>query len=167
MDLELADRVRAVHRSYATGVAVVTTHAGGAPFGLAVNAFSSVSLDPPTVLVCVATSAQTHEHLYGGEHIGVNLLAHDQIDVAGVFAKSGGDKFASIAWSPAAGSGVPVLDGVAAWLELAIEQRLAAGTHTIFLGRVIAAEAFDRPPLVYQAGSFFDGAKLAPAQAAA
>jgi flavin reductase (DIM6/NTAB) family NADH-FMN oxidoreductase RutF len=163
---DLSERVRAVHRSYATGVAVVTTAAGGAPFGLAVNAFSSVSLDPPTVLVCVATSAQTHEHLYRGEHIGVNLLAHDQLDVAGVFAKSGGDKFASIAWSPG-GSGVPVLDGVAAWMELAIEQRLAAGTHTIFIGRVIGAEAFDRPSLVYQAGGFFDGAKLAPAQAAA
>jgi flavin reductase (DIM6/NTAB) family NADH-FMN oxidoreductase RutF len=163
---ELADRVRAVHRSYATGVAVVTTHADGAPFGLAVNAFSSVSLEPPTVLVCVATAAQTHEHLYRGEHIGVNLLAHDQLDVARVFARSGGDKFASVAWAPG-GSGVPVLDGVAAWLELAIEHRLAAGTHTIFLGRVIAAEASDRPSLVYQAGGFFDGGRLAPAEAAA
>lgn len=161
-DPALADRVRGVHRSYATGVAVVTTAVDGAPFGLAVNAFSSVSLEPPLVLVCVSTTAKTHDHLYRGEHIGINFLAHDQVELASLFATSGGDKFAAIAWAPG-GSGVPVLDGVSSWLEVEIEQRLAAGTHTIFVGRVIAADAPARPPLIYHDGRFFDGNRLLPA----
>lgn len=157
----LADRVRRVHRSYATGVAVVTTAVDGQPYGLAVNAFSSVSLDPPLVLVCVSTTAQTHEHLLRGEHVGINFLAHDQVDTANAFARSGGDKFATVAWRPGE-SGVPILDGVAAHLEFRIQQRVEAGTHTIFIGAVLDADAPARPPLVYYDGRYFDGARLHP-----
>jgi flavin reductase (DIM6/NTAB) family NADH-FMN oxidoreductase RutF len=113
------------------------------------------------VLVCVKSTAQTHDHLYRPQHIGINFLAHDQIDIASVFAHSGGDKFARLAWHPGA-SGAPVLDQVSAHFEIAVEQRLPAGTHTIFIGRVIEAEATGRPPLAYFDGAFFDGDRLAP-----
>lgn len=159
---DLIERVKAVHRCFPSGVAVVTTCVEDRPYGLAVNAFSSVSLEPPLVLVCVKTTAQTHDHLYGGEHIGINFLAHDQKAIAAVFARSGGDKFAGLSWR-AGTCGVPVLDGVSAHLEAAIEQRITAGTHTIFISRVLHADAPARPPLVYYDSSFFDGAQLVTA----
>ena len=158
---ELREHVRDVHRSYPTGVAVVTTAEDGAPYGLACNAFSSVSLDPPLVLVCVNTASQTHEHLHRGLHLGVNFLAHDQVAVANRFATSGGDKFSDTEWSPGE-TGVPVLHGVASHLETEINERIPAGTHTIFLCRVIAARSHGRPPLVYLGGGYFDGTKLVP-----
>lgn len=156
---DLQARVRDVHRCFPSGVAVVTTSVDGEPYGLAVNAFSSVSLEPPLVLVCVKTTAQTHDHLYRGEHIGISFLAHDQVSVASVFATSGGDKFSQIAWHPGS-TGVPVITGSSAYLETEIEQRLSAGTHTIFIGRVVDADAPARPPLVYYDGKFHDGAQL-------
>jgi flavin reductase (DIM6/NTAB) family NADH-FMN oxidoreductase RutF len=160
---DLQSRVRDVHRCFPSGVAVVTTSVDGAPYGLAVNAFSSVSLEPPLVLVCVKTTAQTHDHLYRGEHIGISFLAHDQVSVASVFATSGGDKFSQIPWH-AGSTGVPVITDSSAYLETEIEQRLSAGTHTIFIGRVVDADAPARPPLVYFDGKFHDGAQLVEVQ---
>ncbi|HWT91364.1 MAG TPA: flavin reductase family protein [Solirubrobacteraceae bacterium] len=156
---ELAARVRAVHRCFPSGVAVVTTVSEGAPYGLAVNAFSSVSMEPLLVLVCVKTSAQTHPHLYAGDHLGINFLAHGQRALAERFATSGGEKFLDVAWSAGA-TGVPVLAGVSAHLEVQVQQRLAAGTHTIFLGEVAEADAPAHPPLVYFDGGFYDGDRL-------
>lgn len=163
-DAGLRDRVLAVHRRFPSGVAVVTTAVDGQPYGLAVNAFSSVSMEPPLVLVCVKTSAKTHDHLYRGERLGINFLAHDQRPVAERFARSGGDKFETVAWR-AGPAGVPMLEGVGAYLEVRIEQRVAAGTHTIFVGEVLEAKAPARPPLVYFEGAFFDGAELQPVAA--
>jgi flavin reductase (DIM6/NTAB) family NADH-FMN oxidoreductase RutF len=159
--MSLTDRVLAVHRYFPSGVAVVTTAVEGQPYGLAVNAFSSVSMEPPLVLVCIKTTAKTHDHLYEGKALGINFLAHDQIAVAETFAQSGGEKFAGLEWQSSE-SGIPVLGGVSAYLEVEIEQRLAAGTHTIFIGRVIEADARARPPLVYFNRGFFDGAELHP-----
>ncbi len=161
-DDDLIERVKRVHRAFPSGVAVVTTSIDGAPFGLAVNAFSSVSLDPPLVLVCVRTSANTHDLLYREDHLGVNFLAHDQSAIAGAFSRSGGDKFAGIAWEPGIG-GAPILDGAAGAFETRVEQRLRAGTHTIFIARVLGARASGRPPLLYHDAAFWDGAHLVPA----
>lgn len=161
-DDELIDRIRAVHRAFPSGVAIVTTSLDDEPLGLAVNAFSSVSLEPPLVLVCVKTTAQTHDHLYANDHLGVNFLAHDQGGIAMRFAQSGGDKFADLAWTPGI-AGTPLITGAAGHFETTVEQRLRAGTHTIFIARVVDAVAGDRPPLLYHAGGFWDGAKLVAA----
>ena len=154
--------MRAVHRQYPTGVTVVTTAVDGVPYGLAVNAFSSISLDPPLVLVCVNESSRSYPAVFESDHLGINILAADQRAVAGAFAKSGGDKFAELAWT-ASERGVPVLDGVAGHFELEVKYKIPAFTHTIFIGGVIDARASGKAPLVYQDGSFFDGAQLAPA----
>jgi flavin reductase (DIM6/NTAB) family NADH-FMN oxidoreductase RutF len=154
--------VRAVHRQFVTGVTVVTTGVGGVPRGLAVNAFASVSLTPPIVLVCVASNSNTHEHLFRSERFAINMLAADQGDVARRFASKASDKFGSVAWRPAPG-GSPILDGASAYLEASVCQRILAGTHTVFIGEVVTAEAFDRPPLVYMAGALYDPGTLLPA----
>jgi flavin reductase (DIM6/NTAB) family NADH-FMN oxidoreductase RutF len=155
----LADSVKEVHRRYPTGVTIVTTCSDGKPYGLAVNAFSSLSLDPPLVLVCVASTSSTYPRLFDRDAIGINILAHDQAGVAATFARSGGDKFAGIEWRVGE-HGAPVIAAVSAHLELRIETRIPAGTHTIFIGRVLDAAAADRPPLIYLGGSFYDGARL-------
>jgi len=158
----MGEVLRGVHRKFPTGVTIVTTMEGAAPTGLAVNAFSSISLDPPLVLFCVGRTSQTHTRLFAGDAVGVNILARDQRPVAARFAVSGGDKFESVEWTLGE-NGAPLLAGVAARLEGVIETRIAAPTHTIFITRVTAAEAFDRQPLLYLGGAYFDSVDLAAA----
>ncbi|MFJ6742559.1 flavin reductase [Streptomyces sp. NPDC091279] len=155
------DLVRGVHRKFITGVTVVTTDDAGTPKGLAVNAFSSISLDPPTVLVCVQHSSSTHPALHRASHLGISILAADQLDVAKTFATKGGDKFAAISWTPGR-FGAPLIDGACAQLEVEIGERLEAGTHTVFTGRVVSARHDDLAPLVYSGGGFFDISRTAP-----
>jgi flavin reductase (DIM6/NTAB) family NADH-FMN oxidoreductase RutF len=130
-----------------------------APRGVTVNAFSSVTLDPPSILVAVAKTSTTYASLVGADAFGVNILAGDQSDLAQVFAHSGGEKFANVAWRSGI-SGVPILDGVCAYVEAEVEQLIHASTHTIFIGRVVAAHSSGRAPLVYLAGAFYDGERL-------
>jgi flavin reductase (DIM6/NTAB) family NADH-FMN oxidoreductase RutF len=156
---DLGDRVRAVHRRFPTGVTIVTTCTEGRPYGLAVNAFASISLDPPLVVACIAGTSQTYPHLSSESHLGINILSSTQSAIATTFARSGGDKFRGLAWRPGV-TGVPVLDGVSAHLEVETQARIPAHTHTMFIGRVVAAAAADVPPLVYLAGDFFDGGEL-------
>lgn len=156
-----ADLVRGVHRKFITGVTVVTTDDDGTPRGLAVNAFSSISLDPPMVLVCVQHSSSTHPALHRASHLGISILAADQLDVAKTFASKGDDKFARISWTPG-GFGAPLIDGSCAQLEVEIGERLEAGSHTVFTGRVVSARHDDLAPLVYSGGGFFDISHTAP-----
>lgn len=158
----LTDRVRRVHAQFPTGVMVVTTAVDGAPHGLAVNAFSSVSLEPPVVLFCVNKSSRTHGYLYGAEWAAVNILSHRQLGVAKRFASSGVDKFAGLDWTPGP-HGAPLLDGASAWLEVELRLKIDASTHTIFTGQVHDAASADVPPLVYLAPGLFDGAQLTEA----
>lgn len=153
------EQLIAVHRRFATGATVVTTATPSEPRGLAVNAFSSISLDPPLILVCVAGRANTHDPLLVSDHFAVNILAHDQQHIARRFATSGGDKFSGIRWR-AGTYGSPLLDGVAAWLEASTVKRIRAYTHTIFIGCVLDAWSCERPPLLYLGGRFFDGSCL-------
>ncbi|OXM64294.1 MULTISPECIES: flavin reductase family protein [Amycolatopsis] len=156
-----ADVVRQLHRTFTTGVTVVTTLDDGRPRGLAVNAFCSVSLDPPTVLVCVQKSSTTHGALLRAGHFAVNILAADQADVVAVFASKAADKFATLSWRPGP-HGSPLLDGVAAAAEAEVTERRDAGSHTVFFGRVVEAAATDAPALVYRAGRLFDPSGLVP-----
>jgi flavin reductase (DIM6/NTAB) family NADH-FMN oxidoreductase RutF len=158
-EASLVDSVTAVHRRFPTGVTVVSTCIDDRPYGLAVNAFSSISLSPPMVLVCVAETSATHKRLFQGDHLAVNILAHDQEDTVAVFARSGGDKFRDLRWRGGR-FGSPVLEDVSAYLEVEIEKRIPAYTHTLFIARVRDAVAFDRAPLVYLGGRMFDGARL-------
>ena len=151
---DLRDRVRRAHRRYPTGVTVVTTMADGRPVGLACNAFASVSLNPPLVLVCVNTAARSHDPLHAGEFIGINVLAGDQADLARRFATTGQDKFADVAWMPGTATGVPLLDSAAATFETVIEQRIPAGTHTIFVCAVVDVHSTARDALLYVDGTY-------------
>jgi flavin reductase (DIM6/NTAB) family NADH-FMN oxidoreductase RutF len=154
-----ADAVRAFHRCFVTGVTVVTTLTDGEPRGLAVNAFTSVSLEPPLVLVCISTDAKSYESFFTSSTFGVNLLAADQSDVARRFALSGGDKFAGVDWEHGP-YGAPLLAGGVAFLEACLETRMHASTHTVFVGRVLDARSSDREPLVYWDGHLWHPDRL-------
>lgn len=153
---DLVTRLKAAHRNYPTGVTVITVMRDGQPYGLAVNAFSSVSLEPPTVLFCVNESSKTHVHLVESTHVGINILGHQQEDVASVFASSGGDKFSQVAWETGR-HGVPLLTGASSRFEVEIIDRHVVGTHSVFMCQVLEAEASEHPPLLYFRGAFADG----------
>jgi flavin reductase (DIM6/NTAB) family NADH-FMN oxidoreductase RutF len=155
-DDELTTRLRAAHRNYPTGVTVITVIRDGQPYGLAVNAFSSVSLDPPTVLFCVNESSKTHEHLVASSHVGINILGHQQHDVASVFATSGGDKFSQVEWETGK-HGVPLIAGASSRFETEVIDRHVVGTHSVFMCQVLEAEASEHAPLLYFRGTFADG----------
>lgn len=151
--------IRNVHRRFVSGVTIVTTCHEGVPRGLAVNAFASISLDPPLILVCVQKTSSTYPSLFAEQYFAVNILSRDQQALVRKFATKDPDKFADVAWHPGA-TGAPVLDGVSAHLEAEITERLQASTHTAFIGRVVEAGYSDRPPMVYSAGRFYDGGLL-------
>jgi flavin reductase (DIM6/NTAB) family NADH-FMN oxidoreductase RutF len=153
--------VRAVHRQCVTGVTVVTADDQGTPRGLAVNAFCSVSLEPPQVLVCVQTNSRTYPTLERARHFSVNILAADQLQVAKVFASKDADKFAALSWVPGP-CGSPWLDGCCANLEIEVGDQLPASTHTVFIGRIVHLRRRDADPLVYHAGEFLTVGQPAP-----
>jgi flavin reductase (DIM6/NTAB) family NADH-FMN oxidoreductase RutF len=153
--------IKQVNRRFVTGVTVVTTMDGDVPRGLAVNAFASVSLEPPTVMVCVQRTSSTHDCLFRAGHLAVNILSTDQLDVVQRFATKTPDKFAGLDWHPGP-FGSPLLDRSSAQMEVQIRERLQASTHTVFICRVVEAHVTDRSPMVYSSGQFFDSGGLTP-----
>lgn len=154
------DLMKAFNRQFITGVTVVTTKEGDKPKGLAANAYCSVSLEPPLVLVCVQKTSSTYPALFSSSHLGINILGTGQRGTVQVFASKSPDKFAEVDWHEGP-KGSPLLDGSAASLEAEIQERFQAKTHTVFICRVRHAEIDDSAPMVYKAGRFYDGGNLA------
>ncbi len=155
------DLMKQVNRQFVTGVTVVTAMDGDAPRGLAVNAFSSISLDPATVMVCVQRTSSTHDCLFLSDHLAINILSRDQLDVVERFATKSADKFAGLEWEPGP-YGSPLIARSSARMEVEIRERLQASTHTVFICRVVHAAVEERTPMIYSAGRFFDGDALTP-----
>jgi flavin reductase (DIM6/NTAB) family NADH-FMN oxidoreductase RutF len=130
-------RFRAVLGHFATGVVAITgiDPATGAPTGLAANAFTSVSLDPPLIAFCVAHTSSTWPRLRTAGRLGVNVLTAGQLDVCRQLAAKGVDKFRDLPWGPSPG-GAPLLDDALAWIECDIEAEHPAGDHVIVVCRV-------------------------------
>lgn len=154
------ESMKAFNRQFVTGVTVVTTMEDGKPRGLAVNAYSSISLEPPLVMVCVQKTSSTYPALFGSTHLGINILSREQKDTVSTFASKSSDKFADIEWHQGP-EGSPLIDSSSAMIEAEIRERFQAKTHTIFVCRVRHAEGTDIEPMVYKAGRFYDGANLA------
>jgi steroid delta-isomerase-like uncharacterized protein len=148
--------LRKAHSKFVTGVTVVAGLSDdSSPFGLAVNAFMSVSLDPPTVVVCINKTSRSHDLFVRSGAFAVNILAAHQIDVAKKFASSAADKFNGVAWRRGI-LGVPLIEKCSAAFEAQTTEFLRAGTHTLLIGHVAAVESTDEPPLVYMGSQFLD-----------
>jgi flavin reductase (DIM6/NTAB) family NADH-FMN oxidoreductase RutF len=155
------DLMKQVNRQFVTGVTVVTAMDGDTPRGLAVNAFSSISLDPATVMVCIQRTSSTHDCLFRADHLAINILSTDQLDVVSTFAGKSDEKFRDLDWEPGP-FGSPLIAKSSAQMEVEIRERLQASTHTVFICRVAHAAVTENLPMVYSAGKFFDGGALAP-----
>jgi len=153
MPASTADFKRAMGQ-FATGVTVVTTlDADGRPLGLTVSAFSSVSLDPILILVCIDNSSETHDGFEASRAFGVSILAEGQEDWSDRFAFGGSEKFTAAPLVTGA-SGVPLVPGALAHLECRVHSRLPGGDHTIYVGEVTSIGVAPGRPLVYH-GSVF------------
>ena len=147
-------RFRSVLSRFASGVTVVTAVDGaGTDHGITVSAFSSLSLDPPLVLVCIDRQTVMHGILESATAFAVNVLAAEQEDLARRFSDPDNDRFNGTLFSRGL-NGAAILTGIAAYLECAVTGRCDGGDHTIFLGRVEAAESTDEPPLLYYRGGY-------------
>lgn len=143
------DLFRQVLSHFAAGVTVVTTvDAERRPHGLTATAFTSVSLEPPLVLVCVDKQAETYPQFEPAGVFAVNFLSLAQREISQRFATHGGDKFNGVAWRPGA-LGAPLLDGTIGHVECRIRFWYDAGDHTIMVGEIESADALDGEPLLH------------------
>lgn len=140
----------------ATGVAVVAARhpETGQPFGLTANSLTSVSLEPPLVLVCVQQQLRSHDCIRCAEHFSVNLLGEHQEEVSRRFARRDGEeKFAGVPFRTGA-SGAPILEDAFAWLDCRLWASYPGGDHTIYVGEVLAGEAREGRPLLFFQGAY-------------
>jgi flavin reductase len=151
-------RLRRAFGAFATGVTVVTV-GGAAPRGMTANSFTSVSLDPPLVLVCVGKEARMHHSLGLAPAFAVSVLGADQEHVARHFADRsrplGAGQFDAVGWRPGTATGAPVVNGAPAHFECAAWRTYDGGDHTIHVGRVLAwEESPDQEALLFHHGRF-------------
>jgi flavin reductase len=144
---------------FTTGITVLTARSAAVGHGMTANAFASVSLEPLLVLVCVERDALMHKVLGEVGRFAVSVLAADQEDLARYFSDSGRPmgmaQFLPVAWHPGPVTGAPLLDGALAYLECDLDAAHPGGDHTVFLGRVLAAErAAPGDPLLYFGGEY-------------
>lgn len=148
------NELRRVMGHFATGVTVITTHSGsGELHGLTANAFSSLSLVPPLVLVCVDKKAESYPCFDESKVFTVNILGDEQESLSRKFAVSGGDKFQGVAYR-IGGNGAPILDGVIACLECRVINSCDGGDHTIYVGEVVEVETREGKPLLFFRGGY-------------
>ena len=151
--MDLKDYRRALG-SFPTGVTIVTTYDDDKePWGLTANSFTSVSLEPPVISVCVAKSGRVFPTLAKSDHFAINILSADQKDLAMHFASNVENRFTDTDWF--AGKVTPLIPGVSAQLECAVHSRVDADDHEILMGRVISYTHTPIPPLVLCRGAFF------------
>ncbi|NLS00060.1 flavin reductase [Rhizobium sp. P38BS-XIX] len=150
-----ARALRDAFGAFLTGVTVVTTmNEAGAPIGFTANSFTSVSLDPPLLLVCLAKTSRNYQTLTTARGFAVNILSEDQKDVSNTFARPVEDRFASVAWAPGP-FGSPVFAEVAAWFDCSMHERIDAGDHVILIGRIEALDNSGKTGLGYARGGYF------------
>ncbi|MFP5305893.1 MAG: flavin reductase [Gammaproteobacteria bacterium] len=149
--------------SFATGVTIITTRApDGAPVGLTVNSFNSVSLDPPLVLWSLANSSLSLDAFRSAEHWAVHVLAADQEELSGRFARRGEDKFKGLELDQGAG-GIPLLKGCAARFQCRTASQYQGGDHVIFIGEVLSFDRDETAPLVFHGGRYAHATRRDPA----
>lgn len=149
------NELRRVMGHFATGVTVITTlRASGELHGLTANAFTSVSLIPPLVLICVDKKAESYPCFEESKVFTVNFLANDQEAISRRFAVSGGEKFQGVAYRVGANN-APILEGALAYLECRVSQTVDGGDHTIYVGEVEQAETpREAKPLLFFRGGY-------------
>ncbi|WBB53772.1 flavin reductase family protein [Verrucosispora sp. WMMD573] len=156
--LPAAGVLRGVLGEFVTGVTVLTV-GGPIPHGMTANSFTSVSLDPPLVLLCVRRDSLMFACLADADGFGISVLAAGQEHLARHFAdrrrRPGRGQFAGVGWSPGEQTSAPLLHEALAWLECRPWRCHDGGDHYIVVGRLVAARAAaDRDALTFRRGRF-------------
>lgn len=146
------DHFREAAGHFASGVAIITTNNGGQIYGTTVSAVTSLSMEPPMMLVCLNRSSVTHDAILGGGRFGISILSDDQADLVRRFAGKGVDKFSGVDIDYL--EGIPMLTGAIASMVCDTETTATGGTHTVFLGKVSAVKTQAGDPLAYFRGGF-------------
>jgi len=150
------DAFKAAMRHFPTGVTVVTSVRERQPRGLTVSSFASVSVDPPLVLICINREARSYLYISESKIFCVNILSGDQGELAKRFAsKMRDNQFEGVAFETGR-TGAAILSGVVAHLECDVAEEHHAGTHSVFIGRVVSCASRAGSPLGYYNGAFHD-----------
>jgi flavin reductase (DIM6/NTAB) family NADH-FMN oxidoreductase RutF len=138
---------------FTSGVTIVTTAVDGRRFGTTASAMSSLSMEPPMLLICLNKSSETGAAVLDSGRFAVNILAEAQEHLAGQFAVKGQDKFSGVGVRDGI-TGSPLIQGTLATLECRTVETVTGGTHTVFLAEVVAAAGSELEPLTYFRGAF-------------
>jgi len=145
---------RATLGRFASGITVITARdADGRDVGMTVSAFSSLSLDPPLVLICIDNGASVAPVLEHCELFGINVLSDEQEPISRRFAEKEVDRFEGVAYHRGQ-HGIALLDGALAQMECRVHARYPAGDHTILVGAVEGTAVHEGHPLVYYRGGY-------------
>jgi flavin reductase (DIM6/NTAB) family NADH-FMN oxidoreductase RutF len=148
------NQLRQVMGHFATGVTIITTlNKAGQIHGLTANAFTSVSLEPPLLLISVDKKAESWPAFEESRVFTVNILAEDQEGLSRKFAVSGGNKFEGVAYRVGA-NGAPILEGALAFIECTLYAAYEGGDHSIYLGEIQQAEIREGKPLLFFRGGY-------------
>ncbi|HKA56155.1 MAG TPA: flavin reductase family protein [Candidatus Binatia bacterium] len=150
-----ARELRNVMGHFVTGVTVITTRdTAGKPFGLTANAFSSLSLDPPLVLICVDKTVDCYACFEGSRVFAVNFLSEEQEHLSRRFATKGIEKFEGLAYKTGE-CGAPLLEGAMGHIECKLINGYDGGDHTIYVGEIQSAAASGERPLLFFKGKYY------------
>jgi flavin reductase (DIM6/NTAB) family NADH-FMN oxidoreductase RutF len=146
--------LRYAYGRFPSGVAVACALSGSVPMGMTASSFTSVSLDPPLVSICVAHTSETWPVLRAAPRLGLSVLGAQHARVAQALAAKGIDRFGSVEWD-ANEAGAVFIRGSAIWLDCTVHDELPAGDHDIVLLRVVAVTPYpDVSPIVFHASGY-------------
>lgn len=148
-----SDEFRSVMRRFAASVNVITSADGVRKNGMTATAVCSVTSDPPSALIIVNKSNRSHPIISGTKAFAVNVLSANQTQVAAHFASKAPDPFAGIPHLTGK-TGCPIIEGADAYIECTVIERMDVGTHTIFVGKIVAAATGGGAPLLYHEGRY-------------
>ncbi|HTS61210.1 MAG TPA: flavin reductase family protein [Candidatus Acidoferrales bacterium] len=149
-----SEQFRQAAGRFATGITIATAlDPSGSPHGLTVNSFTSVSLEPPLVLFCLAHAAASRECFLTTKHFAINILAADQRPLSERFARKGHNRFEGVEWWKGV-TGAPILGHVLAAMECNVYQMITLGDHDVLAGQVVRLEVHEKKPLLYYASRY-------------
>jgi len=153
---------RKVCGKFPTGVTVTTlVGTDGNPYGITLSSFTSLSLTPPLVLVCIDHRAAIFTHFGLGRYFGINILSEGQRDLSVQFSRNWSDRFLGVRWRPGI-TGVPLLEDVPGTLECVATEIIRAGDHWIVIGQALHVRIEEKPPLAYFESSYGKVARQQP-----
>ncbi|BEP13118.1 flavin reductase family protein [Acidothermaceae bacterium B102] len=146
-------RLRDVFGAFPTGVTTVAACVDGSPAGLVASSFTSVSLDPPLVSVCIRATSRTWPRLSTASRIGISVLGEHHGELSAAMSRSGADRFSGVGWQTRPGGAVLLTDAIA-WLDCSIYAEHSAGDHRIVVLAVHDLDARDGSPLVFHGSRY-------------